>query len=58
MTGGDVAAAALETKAIAAIVNAARVTSARFISLCRCRVESKSGDAIGGGGDESDEALA
>jgi hypothetical protein len=39
-------------------VNVARVTSARFISLCRCRVESKSGDAIGGGGDESDEALA
>ncbi len=29
-----------------------------FISLCRCRVESKNGDAIGGGGDESDEALA
>jgi len=23
-----------------------------------CRVESKNGDAIGGGGDESDEALA
>jgi len=31
---------------------------APFISLCRCRVESKNGDAIGGGGDESDEALA
>jgi len=29
-----------------------------FISLCRCGVDSKNGDAIGGGGDESDEALA
>jgi hypothetical protein len=29
-----------------------------LIALCHCRVESKRGDAIGGGGDESDEALA
>jgi len=28
------------------------------ISFCRCGVESKNGDAIGAGGDESDEALA
>ena len=57
MTGGEVAAAALERIAIA-IVNVARVTSALFISFCHCYVESKRGDAIGGGGDESDEALA
>jgi hypothetical protein len=31
---------------------------ASFISLCHCCVENKRGDAIGGGGDESDEALA
>lgn len=31
---------------------------APFISLCRSHVEEQNGDAIGGGGDESDEALA
>jgi hypothetical protein len=33
------------------------VTSRR-ISLCHCCVKNKRGDAIGVGGDESDEALA
>jgi hypothetical protein len=28
------------------------------LSLCHCSMDYKKGDAIGGGGDESDEALA
>jgi hypothetical protein len=31
---------------------------APLISLCHCCVKNKRGDAIGVGGDESDEALA
>jgi hypothetical protein len=42
VTGGGVAAAALQTKAIA-IVNVARVIAASFVSVCRCRVEGKRG---------------
>jgi hypothetical protein len=43
VTGGDSAAAVLQTDMIAATLNIVRVIRALFISFCRCSVESKRG---------------